>query len=88
MHYMISYGVLAALFAIIIMWLDTKLLDNEKKKSTYWKVSLMVASVTALIIYIIGEDNLGHGVMTGGASSGMTYLADIKEEILTGPANF
>ena len=89
MYYIVCYGLLGAFLALIIAWLDTKILDNRKKKSTYLKNMLLAGLVTAGIVAFIGENNLGHKTMVGGAPTiGMTYLPSIKEEIITGPPNF
>lgn len=92
MYYAIGYGVAAAFLALMLMWLDTKLLDNYKEKSTYIKSMLMVGVITALIVYFIGENNIGSFKMSGGGSSssqfGVSYLPSIREEIMTGPPNF
>ena len=98
MYYAIIYGILAALATWLIMYLDTKLLDNYKEKSTYLKVMVMTGFITAGIITFIGEENLGHltsslprRVLTGGGGSGsgaLSYIPEIREEIFTGPANF
>jgi len=89
MYYTICYGILGAFLALVIAWLDTKILDNPKKKSTYLKNMLLAGLVTAGIVAFIGENNLGHKTLIGGGSTiGMTYLPTIKEEIITGPPNF
>ena len=89
MYYQICYGLAGAFLSWIIMWLDTKLLDNPKPKGLYLKNMIMVGLVTALIVSFIGEQNLGHRKMIGGGSVvGLSYISDIGEEIITGPPTF
>lgn len=76
---LILYSVLAAILALVLMYLDTKILDNPKTKSTYVKGMIMTGLITGLIIYFIGSDGL---------SSSTQYMPALNEEILTGPPNF
>jgi len=89
MYYIICYALMGAFLALIISWLDTKIMETRKSRATYIKNMVMAGLITAGIIAFIGEDNLGHRKMTGGgATIGLTYIPAIKEEIISGPPNF
>ena len=75
----ILYGLLAALLALLLMYLDTKLLDNPKAKATYIKGMLMTGLITGLIVYFVGPSASG---------SNSQYFPGLSEEILTGPPSF
>lgn len=79
----ILYGLLAAILALGIMYLDTKLLDNPKSKATYIKGMTMTGAITGLIIYFMGGSS---GIAS--SSGGTHYFPGLSEEIITGPPNF
>lgn len=90
MYYIALYGFLGALLALVLSYLDTKLLDNPKERSTYLKNMFMGGLVVVAIVAFIGEDNLGHHKMIGGGrlDKGLNYVSAIGEEIISGPPNF
>jgi hypothetical protein len=90
MYYIACYALMGAFLTLIAMWIDTKLFDNPKTRSTYIKGMFATAISTAIIISFIGEKNLGHTKMRGGGANtvGLSYIPSIKEEIITGPPNF
>jgi len=75
----IFYGLTAALLALMFMYLDTKLLDNPKTKTTYIKGMLMTGAVTVIILNFY--ESVGGGETT-------QFLPGLSEEIITGPPQF
>ena len=75
------YTIFASLLALIFMYIDTKLFDNPKPKSSYIKGMLLVGSIVWIIIYIINK-----GIFSSAESS--SFVSGLNEEILTGPVNF
>lgn len=75
----ILYGLLASVLALMLMYLDTKLLDNPKAKSTYIKGMLMTGLITGIIVYFVGPST---------SSPNSQYFPGLSEEILTGPPTF
>ena len=76
------YGVLAAIITFIFMYLDTKLLDNPKTKTTYYKNMIFVGSLVAFGIHLIGENNFNKAI-------GIEDLnISVDEEIMTGSPDF
>jgi hypothetical protein len=86
----IIYGVIAGLITWFFMYLDEKLLDNHKTKSTYWKNIIFVALLVGLGIRVLGEEKFdqafGFANFTGGGQG--SYLDGLGEEIMTGTPNF
>jgi len=87
------YGFIAAMITWFFMFLDSRLLDNPKTKSTYLKNMLFVGCLVAFGIYFIGEDKFSFNLPSlneqptrrGGRQS---YLGSLHEDILTGTPNF
>lgn len=91
MRISIVYGVLAALITWIAMYLDNKLFDSPKTKSTYFKNMLFVGCLVGFGIYLIGESKFEKtvGFGFGGLQTGRgSYLGGIHEEIMTGTPDF
>lgn len=91
MRISIVYGILAALITSVAMYLDSKLFDSPKTKSTYFKNMLFVGCLVGFGIYLIGETKfektVGFGFRTPQGGRG-GYLGGIREEIMTGVPDF
>jgi len=93
MKTIIIYGALAAVVALFFMYLDTRILDNPKTRSTYIKNMLLVGSIVGYGIYLVGEEGfeklvgitVSHNNLGAGSDS---YLHGIDEPIMTGSPNF
>ena len=82
-------GFVTAMLAWIFMYLDTRILDNPKSKTTYAKNMLMVGSLTALVVYVMGSSaSLPAYAASVPASLATINGTGINEEILTGIPDF
>jgi hypothetical protein len=61
----IFYSIGAALMALFLMYLDTKILDNPKTKASYAKGMLMTGLCTWIILTFIESDLRIEEVMLG-----------------------
>lgn len=86
MYFIILYASIAAVIAFFIMYLDTKLLDNPKEKVDYLRGMMLAGFVVGLVVAFVGEDVVGSAQSK--RFGGIGYIADIKEEILTGKPTF
>lgn len=82
----IIYGFLASLIVFIFMYLDTKLMDNPKTKTTYFKNMLLMGSIIAFGINMIGESNFNKAI--GLISENVHMMNNYGEKIATGEPNF
>lgn len=90
------YGFLTALVAFVLMYLDTRLLDNPKTKTDYLKGMGLVGSIVGIGIILIGEANFEQavgildigGMGRGGVDDDYSGLASNSESIMTGEPNF
>jgi ABC-type Fe3+-siderophore transport system permease subunit len=76
----IIYALLGAFLALVLMYLDTKIGDNPKTKSTYLKGMAASGIITAFIIWLAGVDTL--------PGFGSKYLPAVDDEIFTGMPDF
>jgi len=74
------YSLLGAFLALFLMYLDTKIGDNPKTKTTYLKGMAMSAVITALVIWLAGVDKL--------PGFGSKYIPAVDDEIFTGLPEF
>jgi len=81
MSAIIIYSLLAAFLALVLMYLDTKIGDNPKTKTTYLKGMAMTAAITAFIVYLAGIDTVP-------GLSGSKYLPSVDDDIFTGMPDF
>lgn len=83
-------AVVAAILTLFVMYLDSKLFDDPKSKSTYAKNMLFVAGLCALLTHIL-SGNSGFFKQVGGAAGSVaetSVINGIGQEILTGMAPF
>ena len=76
-------GILAALSASVFMYLDSKLFDEEKRKSTYFKNMVLCGGIAASTLYFLHGNS--HSNLSTNSKS---LVGGINEEILTGIPNF
>jgi hypothetical protein len=76
----IVYALLGALLALFLMYLDTKISDSPKTKTTYLKGMSMAAVITAFAVWLAGVDTL--------PGFGSKYLPAVDDEIFTGMPDF
>lgn len=76
----IVYALLGAFLALLLMYLDTKIGDNPKTKSTYIKGMAMGAFITGLTVYLAGVESL--------PGFGSKYIPNLDDEIFTGMPDF
>lgn len=78
------------LVAILIVYIEARLLDNPHDVSTYIKIGLLVALVTGVVVYLMGSPSLPRFQIGGGASktNGINVVDDLQEEMLSGYPNF
>lgn len=81
-------GFVTAMLAWIFMYLDTRILDNPKSKTTYAKNMLLVGSLTALVVYVMGSSATLPVASAVPASLATINGSGINEEILTGIPDF
>jgi len=88
---LVIVAVCVALVAGILMYIDGKIFDEPKKKSTYFKNMVLTGGLAALVVH------LGLGGRSGAASGGAvpafntnstSMLSDINEKVLTGMPPF
>jgi hypothetical protein len=88
----IIYGLIAAVIAWFFMYLDTRLLDNPKTKTTYIKNMMLIGGIVGFGVHLIGEDtfkdSFGGQGGSGGSGHKSSYLSDYGEEMLTGNPDF
>lgn len=85
----IVYALLAALITLFFMYLDTRLLDNPKTKTTYVKNMLFVAGLIYFGIVLIGESKFDQILgLSGQVGRSSRFANGINQEILTGLPNF
>ncbi len=82
----IIYGLFASLVCFVLMYLDSKLFDEPRTKTTYLKNMAMVGGIIAFGIHSIGEANFNKAI--GMSSSNVTLMGDLGEQIATGEPNF
>lgn len=74
------YALLGAFLALVLMYLDTKIGDNPKTRSTYLKGMTMGAFISGFTVYLAGVDKL--------PGFGSKYLPAVDDEIFTGMPDF
>jgi H+/Cl- antiporter ClcA len=84
----IIYGVIAALIAWFFMYLDTRILDNQKQKITYIKNMLLIGSIVGFGIYLIGEDTFEKAVGVQSGTNNIMMNNNTDADMLTGNPNF
>ena len=100
-HIMIQFllivvGVSIAMYAL--MYLDTRLFDRPKTRSTYVKnilaANIVVLSVVGILSWLSPSGNIKEIVQAGGAEvkkitgKPTTFISQIGEEMLSGDAPF
>lgn len=78
----IIYSIIASLLGLLFMYIDTKLLDNPKSKTTYVKGMSMVGIITWILLYFMDG-----GFFTRSPTQ-TQFLPGLNEEIIIGPPDF
>lgn len=87
----VIFGLIASLITMVIMYLDSRLLDNPKTKATYLKNTTMVGMIVGLGVYLVGESrftNLEIFNLYGGSHYYTGSSSGLGEEIMTGFPDF
>ena len=71
----VFYGIICAIFSIIITYLYTKIFNDEKNKLTYCKIGFLTFTVVITILYFINFYSLNISTtITAGCSNLNTDL--------------
>lgn len=81
-------GIIAAVVAGIVMYVDSRLFDWPKDKLTYFKNMLLVGAISASIVYLTGSGGFSMQSGGSGAPSSLGFLDGTAQEILTGLPTF
>ena len=85
-------SVIASLLTLVFMYIDSKLFDNPKDRSTYAKNMLLVGAAIYAVVYFMGNPEIpqfgGGASMSGGVGNVVKSLVDINEEMMTGLPDF
>lgn len=76
----IFYLLLGATLALILMYLDTKIADNPKTKTTYLKGMALGGVIGAFVVWLAGVDSL--------PGFGSKYIPVVDDEVFTGMPDF
>ncbi len=71
-----TVGLIASLIALVFMYIDTRLFDNPKSRTTYVKNMLLTGSITGFLFYLIG--NGGFKVDFDIEASGFTEVKYVR----------
>ena len=80
-------AIVSAIVSGFFVYLDAKLFDNPKPKTTYLKVMFLVSSVATAAVYFMGGAKVSQ---LGGQAPriGTSLVSGINEEILSGMPGF
>ncbi len=89
-----TVGLIASLIALVFMYIDTRLFDNPKSRTTYVKNMLLTGSITGFLFYLIGNGGFkvdfdieapsAIGMLGGNISNTGNLVNSINEDILIG----
>jgi len=78
----IFYGLIGAIIAFLITYLDSKIFKENKNKITYCKISFLTFIVVIIILYSINyfSFNISNSISAG--------CANLNSDLLTGTPDF
>ena len=76
------YGIIGALIAILITYLDSRIFKEQKNKITYCKIGFLIFVVVVLILYFINHFSLN---ISNTISAGCSNL---NSDLQTGTPDF
>jgi len=79
------YPIIAAIIAFVFMYLDTRLFDTKKEKSTYIKNMVLVAFIVWAFVFILDLDST---VQVPFSEKDIKFIPEINERMLKGLPNF
>ena len=79
------YPLIAVLIAFVFMYLDSKIFDTEKPKSTYFKNMFLVGFVVWLIVFILDIDSTTELPFS---QEEIKFIPEIGQRMLIGQPDF
>ena len=79
------YPLVAAIIAFVFMYLDSKIFDTEKPKSTYFKNMFLVGFVVWLIVFMLDLDSTTELPFS---QEEIKFIPEIGQRMLSGQPDF